>query len=107
LIVDVLDAGGMTQSGDPGARFELLLPAECPSRSAEWREPSIAGAQASGIKPHKAQLTSDRTSCRSALSNQVRLVLHIAAYWLMFAAGDAIPKARDLATAGVWDTLGL
>ena len=28
LIVDVLDAGGMTQAGDPGARFELLLPAQ-------------------------------------------------------------------------------
>ena len=28
LIVDVLDAGGMTQPRDPGARFELLLPAQ-------------------------------------------------------------------------------
>ena len=28
LIVDVLDAGGMAQLGDPGARFELLLPAQ-------------------------------------------------------------------------------
>ena len=28
LIVDVLDAGWMTQLGDPGARFELLLPAQ-------------------------------------------------------------------------------
>ncbi len=28
LIVDVLDAGGMAQPGDPGARFELLLPAQ-------------------------------------------------------------------------------
>jgi hypothetical protein len=28
-------------------------------------------------------LASDRTSCRSALANQVRLVLHTAAYWLM------------------------
>ena len=35
------------------------------------------------IKLHKSQLASDRTSCRSALANQVRLVLHTAAYWLM------------------------
>ena len=28
LIVDVLDAGWVTQPGDPGARFELLLPAQ-------------------------------------------------------------------------------
>ena len=32
------------------------------------------------IKRHKAQLASDRTSYRSALANQVRLILHTAAY---------------------------
>lgn len=32
------------------------------------------------IKQHKSQLASDRTSCRSPLANQVRLVLHTAAY---------------------------
>ena len=51
------------------------------------------------IKLHKTQLASDRTSCRSALANQVRLVLHTAAYWLMLTVRDAIPKARELATA--------
>ena len=51
------------------------------------------------ITLHKAQLASDRTSCRSALANQVRRVLHTAAYWLMLAVRDAIPKARDLAKA--------
>ena len=51
------------------------------------------------IKLHKTQLASDRTSCRSAIANQVRLVLHTAAYWLMLAVRDAIPKARDLASA--------
>ena len=45
------------------------------------------------------QLASDRTSCRSAIANQVRLVLHTAAYWLMLAIRDAIPKMRDLASA--------
>jgi hypothetical protein len=42
---------------------------------------------------------SDRTSCHSAIANQVRLVLHTAAYWLMLEARNAIPKPRDLATA--------
>jgi len=51
------------------------------------------------IKLHKAQLCSDRTSCRSALANQVRLVLHTAAYWLMLGVRDAIPAPRDLAKA--------
>ena len=51
------------------------------------------------IKLHKSQLRSDRTSCRSALANQVRLVLHTAAYWLMLDVRDAIPTIRDLAKA--------
>ena len=51
------------------------------------------------IKFHKAQLASDRTSCRRAVANQVRLVLHTAAYWLMLSVREAIPAARDLARA--------
>ena len=45
------------------------------------------------IKFHKAQLASDRTSCRRAVANQVRLVLHTAAYWLMLSVREAIPAA--------------
>src|ERR1700685_939771 len=70
--------------------------------SAEWIYDSLycARGQAENlIKLHKTQLASDRTSCRSALANQVRLVLHTAAYWLMLTVRDAIPKARELATA--------
>jgi hypothetical protein len=44
------------------------------------------------IKLHKSQLASDRTSCRSPLANQVRLILHTAAYWLMLTVRSAIPK---------------
>ncbi len=51
------------------------------------------------IKLHKAQLASDRTSCRSPLANQMRLILHTAAYWLMLTLRDAIPRAHALATA--------
>ena len=51
------------------------------------------------IKLHKTQLASDRTSCRSPLANQVRLVLHTAAYWLMLAVRDAIPRQQPLARA--------
>jgi len=70
--------------------------------SAEWIYDSLycARGQAENlIKLHKTQLASDRTSCRSALANQVRLVLHTAAYWLMLTVRDAIPKARELANA--------
>jgi hypothetical protein len=70
--------------------------------SAEWIYDSLycARGQAENlIKLHKSQLASDRTSCRSAIANQVRLVLHTAAYWLMLTVRDAIPRARDLANA--------
>jgi hypothetical protein len=70
--------------------------------SAEWIYDSLycARGQAENlIKLHKTQLASDRTSCRSALANQVRLVLHTAAYWLMLTVRDAIPKTQELATA--------
>ena len=70
--------------------------------SAEWLYDTLycARGQAENlIKLHKGQLASDRTSCRSALANQVRLVLHTAAYWLMLTVRDAIPKPQPLATA--------
>ena len=51
------------------------------------------------IKLHKTQLKSDRTSCRCPLANQMRLILHTAAYWLMLAVRDQIPKDHKLATA--------
>jgi len=51
------------------------------------------------IKLHKSQLKSDRTSCRSANANQMRLILHTAAYWLMWRIQQEIPKAAALAKA--------
>ena len=43
------------------------------------------------IKQHKAQTASDRTSCRSPLANQSRLILHTAAYWLPLVRAMARP----------------
>jgi hypothetical protein len=51
------------------------------------------------IKLHKTQLASDRMSCHSATANQVRLVLHTAAFWLMHGVRAAIPKTNPLAIA--------
>lgn len=62
--------------------------------------PCMARGQAENlIKPHKTQLASDRTSCRSPLANQVRLVLHTGAFWLLLALRDAIPRPQPLAIA--------
>lgn len=51
------------------------------------------------IKMHKGQLASDRTSCRSANANQMRLILHTAAYWLMWSIRQAMPDGAKLAKA--------
>ena len=51
------------------------------------------------IKLHKAQLASDRTSCHSATANQVRLMLHTAAFWLMHTVRAAIPEGHAFARA--------
>jgi hypothetical protein len=70
--------------------------------SAEWLYDYLycARGQAENlIKLHKGQLASDRTSCRSPLANQVRLVLHTAAYWLMLTVRDEIPHPQPLASA--------
>ncbi len=51
------------------------------------------------IKLHKTQLKSDRTSCRSANANQMRLILHTAAYWLMWSLRQALPQTTALGAA--------
>jgi hypothetical protein len=51
------------------------------------------------MKLHKAQLKSDRTSCRSANANQMRLILHTGAYWLMWKLRQAIPATTALRSA--------
>ena len=72
------------------------------SGTAEWLYDTLycARGQAENlIKLHKTQLASDRTSCRDPLANQVRLVLHTGAYWLMLRLRDAIPRPQPLARA--------
>jgi Transposase DDE domain group 1 len=70
--------------------------------TAEWLYAGLycrRGQAENLIKLHKGQLKSDRTSCRSPLANQMRLILHTAAYWLMLSVRGAIPKTHALAKA--------
>jgi hypothetical protein len=70
--------------------------------NAEWLYDTLycARGQAENlIKLHKGQLASDRTSCRSPLANQVRLVLHTGAFWMLLKLRDAIPEPQPLARA--------
>jgi hypothetical protein len=51
------------------------------------------------IKLHKTQPASDRMSYHRATANQMRLVFHTAAYWLMLAVHAAIPQPDPLTKA--------
>ena len=56
------------------------------------------------LKAWKRHLAADRFGacpkpCRSPLANQVRLVLHTAAYWLLLTMRERIPKPHELAGA--------
>src|SRR4051794_2971501 len=58
------------------------------------------------VKAWKTHLAADRTpSCRAA-ANQMRLFLHIGAYWLMWSLRTAMPR-RSLWRVAQFDTLRL
>jgi hypothetical protein len=59
----------------------------------------VRGQAENLTKRHKTQLASDRTSCRSGNANQMRLILHTAAYWLLWRISQEIPKTAALTTA--------
>src|SRR2546429_5902721 len=82
----------------PGGRHPLRRHLAQGLGTAPLRE-LLLPARADGnlIKLHKAQLASDRMSCHSATANQVRLVLHTAAFWLMHGVRSAIPQTSPLA----------
>ena len=71
----------------------MAAPSICTTRS-------IAPGQAENlIKLRKTQLKSDRTSCRSANGNQMRLILHTAAYWLMCSLRQVLTQTTVLRAA--------
>jgi hypothetical protein len=87
-------------------RYVVTNIAHC---AAEWLYSGLycaRGQAENQIKRHKSQLASDRTSCRSPLANQMRLLLHTAAYWLVRTIRDAIPHPQPLAS-GEFSTIRL
>jgi hypothetical protein len=58
------------------------------------------------IKAWKTHLAADRTSCCRAAANQMRLFLHLGAYWLMWSLRAAMPRRSFWRTAQ-FDTLRL
>ena len=58
------------------------------------------------IKAWKTHLAADRTSCCRAAANQMRLFLHVGAYWLMWSLRAAMPR-HSLWRVAQFDTLRL
>jgi Transposase DDE domain group 1 len=95
------DSGGTTTNG-MRQEVDIRYVVTSLKGSAEYLYEDVycqRGQMENLIKLHKAQMASDRMSCHSATANQVRLILHTAAYWLMLAVRDAIPETDPLAKA--------
>ena len=58
------------------------------------------------IKAWKTHLAADRTSCGRATANQMRLFLHVGAYWLMWSLRALMPR-RSRWRVAQFDTLRL
>jgi hypothetical protein len=58
------------------------------------------------IKAWKTHLAADRTSCCRASANQMRLFLHVGAYWLMWSLRSLMPR-RSRWRVAQFDTLRL
>jgi hypothetical protein len=67
---------------------------------------SARGQAENHIKAWKTHLASDRTSCSKATANQMRLMLHGAAYWIWWKLRAACPKKSPWRRAQ-FDTLRL
>lgn len=103
-VVARLECSLQPVAGEPGMRQEVDIRYVVTSLkgSAQHLYENVycqRGQMENLIKLHKAQLASDRMSCHSATANQVRLVLHTAAFWLMHGVRATIPEASPLARA--------
>lgn len=58
------------------------------------------------IKAWKTHLAADRTSCSRATANQMRLFLHVGAYWLMWSLRNLMPR-RSRWRSAQFDTIRL
>jgi hypothetical protein len=64
------------------------------------------GQMENHIKSFKRHLAADRTSCHTASANQMRLFLHVGAYWILWSLRAAMPR-RSSWRSLQFDTLRL
>ena len=80
---------------------------EGPSGRTVYQDIYCARGQAENhIKAWKTHLLADRTSCCRASANQMRLFLHVGAYWLMWGMRASMPRRSSWRVAQ-FDTLRL
>jgi hypothetical protein len=88
--------------GSDAARLDIRYVTTTLNGSAEHLYEKVYCARGNAenfIKLHKAQLASDRTSCRDPRANQLCLILHTAAYWLLHTLRAAAPANSATARA--------
>jgi hypothetical protein len=94
------------------ARSSGPAPATPPAPAGAAASPQIAlqtslrGEMENHIKSWKTHLAADRTSCCRGPANQLRLMLHTGAYWLMWSLRRLMP-ARSSWRVAQFDTLRL
>jgi len=96
------------EAGPQGADTRFIVTSlSGPSGRTVYQDIYCARGQAENhIKAWKTHLAADRTSCSRASANQMRLFLHISAYWLMWSLRTLMPR-RSRWRVAQFDTLRL
>jgi hypothetical protein len=94
------------EAGDQGVDVRFIVTNIATGRGKSLYERCARGRMENHIKSYKRHLAADRTSCGKATANQVRLFLHAAAYWLLWALQATLPKRSPWRTVQ-FDTIRL
>jgi hypothetical protein len=90
----------------PDTRFVVTSLRNLSGRSVYQDIYCARGQAENHIKAWKTHLAADRTSCSQASANQMRLFLHVGAYWLMWSLRTLLPR-RSRWRVAQFDTLRL
>ncbi len=96
------------EAGPQGTDTRFIVTSlDGPSGRTVYQDIYCARGQAENhIKAWKTHLAADRTSCCRASANQLRLFLHVGAYWLMWSLRTLMPR-RSRWRVAQFDTLRL
>ena len=101
---DFYDGAASWDRVEAGPRFVVTSLANVRTRTVYQDLYCARGQAENHIKAFKTHLAADRTSCCRAAANQMRLFLHIGAYWLMWNLRGLMPSRSSWRVAQ-FDTL--